>query len=83
MGVIFRMAPIVPVQIISVSRTADGHFLIDGSAGPLATISITASDDLSQAFDTIGSTTCDVNGTFHYDDAGATGLIRFYRASSQ
>ena len=71
MGVIFRMAPIVPLQIVRFSRTADTG-LINGSAAPLATISIEASSDLSQPFAAIGSVSCDATGGFHYDDADAT-----------
>jgi hypothetical protein len=72
------------LQIVSVNRTTDGHFLIDGSAAPLATIWIDATSDLSQQFAAVGSVSCDATGAFHYDDADATTCsTRFYRALSQ
>jgi hypothetical protein len=80
---------IAPLLVIdSVSRPANGHFIITGHGLPSFSISIQTSSNLvtpcsndTRTFCDLGATTSDANGSFQYDDATAAMLSkRFYRA---
>jgi hypothetical protein len=83
--IVFRTLPLL--QITAVSRPGTGisagHFLIDGKAVADSSVNIYASPDLVTSFTLLGSASADVNGLFHYDDAGAVTIMpprRFYHA---
>ena len=74
------------ITIASISRLANGHFLILGQTVPNASINIQFSPDLVTTFeDSVPPTivTADATGAFQYEDAEAAQLgleMRFYRA---
>jgi len=70
------------LQITSVDRVTNGHFVVNGQAGALLAINIQASPDLIGSFTNIGSTTTDFSGAFQFEDADANSLSqRFYRTT--
>ena len=69
------------LQIVTLSRPSNGHFVMIGEGVPSSPINIQASPDLLTSFSTIGTTMTGTDGTFQYDDATAgTFSKRFYRA---
>ena len=71
-----------PIGFVSVSGSANGHFVIAGQTLPNLTIHFESSPDLVTAFGNGVAVTANGTGAFQYDDAGATSLtMRFYRAT--
>ena len=79
-GTVTVAAPFV--TILSVTRAANGHFIVTGQTLPNLTIHFESSPDLVTAFGNGVAVTANGTGAFQYDDAGATSLtMRFYRAT--
>lgn len=80
-GLVTRVDAIY-AKIASLRRAESGHFLIRGETAPQTQVTIKASADMMQQFETIGTATSDSNGVFQFDDAMATGESkRFYRVT--
>lgn len=76
-GTITVTAP--PITVTVVSRV-NGHLLIDGLTAPGATLTVEAAPDpVATDFRTLGSTTADSTGAFHFDDGDTAQTTRFYR----
>ena len=76
-GYVFDPAPL---KIVSITRLANGHILLQCLGVPDQLNTIEASPDLVTPFTPLASVMADVTGAFQYEDAGASSLTkRFYR----
>jgi hypothetical protein len=74
-GYVFDPAPL---KIISITRLANGHILLQCLGIPDQLNTIQASPDLIMPFTNLASIMADVTGAFHYEDTNP-GTKRFYR----
>lgn len=82
-GSVYQIVPITPnVKIDKVTKSANGHVVVQGSGVPFKLHNVQVSPDLLQAFVTIGTATAGGDGSFQFDDANAPGFTkRFYRVT--
>jgi hypothetical protein len=68
------------LEIVSITRLANGHVMIQGQTDPNLTVRVEASPDLVTPFTTIGTADGDALGALQFEDADAATLTkRFYR----
>lgn len=68
------------LEILSTTKLASGHFLVQGLGVPTAIHTVEATDNLALAFIAVGSATADNNGSLDFEDAPGPGVTkRFYR----
>ena len=79
-GSVYKIVPTTPnVQIDSITKLANGHFLVQGSGVPFKNHAIQTSPDLVQPFSSPGTiVTAAGDGSITFDDPNP-GNARFYR----
>ena len=80
-GNVYKIVPVTPNLVItSIARLGDGHILLQCSGVPFRQHTIQATDNLTQPFVPLGTGTAAGNGSFQFEDTGATSFTtRFYR----
>jgi hypothetical protein len=80
-GSVYKIVPVTPNLVItSITRLGNGHILLQCSGVPFRQHTIQATDDLTQPFVPLGTGTAAGNGSFQFEDTGATSFTtRFYR----
>lgn len=73
--------PLFALKITSIARLPNGHIVLQGIGDPNTIYTIQTSPDLSpDSFGAIGLDTSDNAGAWEFEDTGASGTRRFYRA---
>jgi plastocyanin len=68
--------------IVTVTRAANGHFILDGISAPNITGTVQSTSSLTTSFVNPQSITTDATGAFHYDDGSVVnGTQQFYQVS--